>query len=65
MTSRIVVPDHLLGDRRGSTWGDMSDYVVHLTEDPTVLGAILGTGRLKATGPYGYSHFRKLSVSVP
>ncbi|HAS13132.1 MAG TPA: hypothetical protein DCS55_21870 [Acidimicrobiaceae bacterium] len=61
MTTRIVVPDHLLGDHRGSTWGDMSDYVVHLTEDPTVLGTILGTGWLKATGPYGYSHFRKLS----
>lgn len=60
VTSRIVVPDHLLGDHRDSTWGDMSDYVVHLTTNPTVLGAILGTGCLRASGPFGYSYFRKL-----
>ncbi len=61
MTSRIVVPDHLLGDTRDNTWGDMSNYVVHLTKDPTVLGAILGTGWMKASGPFGYSHFRSIA----
>lgn len=60
MTSRIVVPPHLLGDHRDSTWGDMSQYVVHLTMDATTLGAILGTGRLKASGPFGFGHFRKI-----
>lgn len=38
----------------------MSNYVVHLTKDPADLGSILGTGCLRASGPYGYSHFRKL-----
>src|SRR5688572_7417184 len=38
----------------------MSQYVVHLTKDPTTLGAILGTGRLKASGAFGYSHFRNV-----
>ena len=60
MTNHVVVPQHLLGDQRDSTWGDMSQYVVHLTKDPTTLGAILGTGRLKASGPFGFRHFRKI-----
>ncbi len=60
MTSRIVVPQHLLGDHRDRTWGDVSQYVVHLTKDPTTLGAILGTGCLKASGPFGFGHFRNI-----
>lgn len=60
VTSRIVVPQHLLGDQRDDTWADMSQFVVHLTRDPTTLGAILGTGCLKASGPYGFGHFRKI-----
>lgn len=61
MTSQIVVPQHLLGDHRDSTWGDMSQYVVHLTKDPTTLGAILATGCLKASGPFGFGHFRSIA----
>jgi hypothetical protein len=60
VTRRLVVPEHLLGDGRDNTWGDMSDYVVHLTKDPVVLGTILGTGCLVAGGPFGFGYFRRL-----
>lgn len=61
MISRVQVPEHLLGDHRDSTWGDMSQYAVHFTSSAATLGVILGTGCLKALGPFGFSWFRKLA----
>lgn len=61
MTSRFVVPPHLLGDQRDQSWGDMSKYVVHLTDDAATLGKILGTGFLRASGPFGFAHYRNVS----
>lgn len=37
----------------------MSQYAVHFTSSPATLGVILGTGCLKASGPFGFSWFRK------
>ena len=54
MISRVQVPEHLLGDHRDSTWGDMSQYAVHFTSSAATLGVILGTGCLKALGPFGF-----------
>lgn len=59
--SRVQVPEHLLGDHRDSSWGDMSQYAVHFTSSQAILGAILGTGCLKASGPFGFSWYRKLA----
>lgn len=59
--SRVQVPEHLLGDHRDSSWGDMSQYAVHFTSSQATLGTILGTGCLKASGPFGFSWFRKLA----
>lgn len=60
MSSHVVVPSHLLGDRRDPTWGDMSEYVVHFTRDPAVFAEILATGCLRARKPFGFGHFRNL-----
>lgn len=65
MSNRIVVPEHLLGDHRDNTWDDMSQYLVHFTKDSATLGAILGTGHLRASGPFGFSHFRKIPELRP
>ena len=60
MTTTVEVPAHLLGDRRDSTWEDMSQFVVHFTDDPNVFAEIIATGLLRASGPYGFSWARKV-----
>ncbi len=60
MTSPAAVPQHLLGDHRDASWGDMSQYVVHFTKNPEVFAEILATGFLRASGPYGFSWARKV-----
>ncbi|MGW0177309.1 abortive infection system antitoxin AbiGi family protein [Rhodococcus sp. NPDC003322] len=56
MTSPVQVPSHLLNP----VSGDMSDYVVHFTDAQAILGKILGTGCLKASGPFGFSYYRTI-----
>jgi hypothetical protein len=60
LTNPAAVPQHLLGDHRDATWGDMSQYVVHFTKSPDVFADILATGYLKASGPFGFSWARKV-----
>lgn len=38
----------------------MSQYVAHFTKDAAVFAEILATGWLKASGPFGFSWFRKV-----
>ena len=42
----------------------MSQYVVHFTDDVATLGAILGTGCLKGSGPFGFGSYRKVPELV-
>lgn len=60
VASTVEVPAHLLGDRRDSTWADMSQFVVHFTDNPDTLAKILTAGLLRASGPYGFSWARKI-----
>ncbi len=60
MSDPSIVPEHLLGDHRDPTWGDMSSYVVHFTENPAVFAKIIATGVLLASGPFGFSWARKV-----
>lgn len=41
------------GYRGNPAWRDMSDFLVHLTDDVDRLGRVLGEGRIAATGPFG------------
>ncbi len=38
----------------------MSQFLVHFTKSPKALASILATGCLRASGPYGFSWFRKI-----
>lgn len=55
-----AVPQHLLGDRRDASWGDMSQFVVHFTKTPEVFAKILASGFLRASGPFGFSWARNV-----
>ncbi|GAA0400635.1 hypothetical protein GCM10009541_49730 [Micromonospora gifhornensis] len=46
-------PQHLLGYRRDPKWRDMSDYLVHFTENEVNLVSILQEGEIRPGGPFG------------
>lgn len=50
-----TVPEHLLGFRAYADWRDMSDYLVHFTDTEASFRSILRSGRLRASGPFGWA----------